>query len=617
MMRFSTFLRIVYERGNTAFLFLLVSLPTLAFPFFLVPIEMQKGIFAAILIGGGVFLYGLSLLFGWTTVKVPTNLSVSFLFALLLYLMVSGLIRTESAWQLFGHSFEIGTVGSFLLFSATFFIGSALTPQVIARGTYVWLAASAFAGCAALMAYAFMSTESFVTLVGEWPQLSFLMAAALLTSIVLFENVPERRIQYFLATAFFAALLVCFFHSAAAVALIVLLVAFIAYFSYRNRRLPLCASIAAFGIAIVLMVGVRTPLLQMPPDIRLSFFLNEMILAPAYISNTPQAMFGAGPGNFSELWEANRPYEFNQTPLWDRAFPEGYSTLGTIFVELGFVGALLFLLVPGAFIFYFFWEHKNLSAHSPGNGVYTALAFAILFLFVAAAIYTLHLLFFITIALALGASARLSTRGDIALSFRTLKAGRFFLGGAALLVGVFLIWIAGLQFLAARDYVQALAASEEQNFTEAAEKFMHAASLWPAPLYHRDASRALLEEAASSYPPESAEFKTLAAQAVTHADNAALYGLKDYWNWISKASIYVSLYSFGFVELEEETEIALGQARSLSPSRPEPLYLSSVFAFARGDRAEAVEYIDHALLLKPDYQDALAFKARMSDTIPQ
>lgn len=573
-------------------------LPVAFVPLLAAVIDIQKGVLAVI--GCGIVLGAFAFspsraLFSKEVLRSGVGL---ILIGLCLLASVSAVFSLESAWQLFGVGFEVGSVGFFFVLLLFFLFGARSGIAGAFYALTIWCSAVGIALALALGSYFFGARgESFFTLLGEWPHLSVALSLCLFFCALFLDEGRGSRALLHVGGIVLLVSNLLFFHVSAAIAFIVAAIAYAGVRYGETRRLTLYTFSISVLFLILLVFGMRTPALDMPPSVRMSLFLNEVVAAPVFMVGSPDVFFGVGPGQFSHAWEVVRPIEMNATPLWQDAFWKGYSTLGTFVVELGFFFILLFLALCIVLF------RALVAARSSEERILLGGA---LFCVAATVLYSISIPLLVLGIYLLGALAPTSEAPRY-MRARLLTAGLFVLGG------LFLIWVALLQLFASHMYMTGVVANEAGRLEDAHHSLTRAAVLWPSDLYAREAARALTEVAFQTSGEN--ERRALLAEAVTHSNESIAADPHNYWNWIARAGLLVSFVSAGYVEVSGDAEEALRQAYTLSPTRPEPLYLSAVYAHTAQKNEQALEYLAQALALKADYEPALLLKAELDGTL--
>lgn len=595
-----------------------IALPILIVPFSGVAPVFQKGILFAFLLGLALCALGIELLVARRSIRVPDP----FILQGLLLLVVAGasfLVSRAHILSLAGSSFEIGTVGSLLLFFAALAAGASLSARM-AGGLLHLFAGATLVTTAFSVAIIVLAPELFggATLVGSWMELSFLIAGALITAVT-FADTGESvglRVSYSVASAVLGACLILFFDTGAALASLVFVVCITAwrarlfFIDARRHALPWAGFICAFFITTLLLLGVRSPALHLEPIGRPSLRATELVAIPSILESRSRTLIGSGPGTFSETWDKYRPVEFNATPYWDATITSAYSTLLTFAVTFGILGLIAFFLIPAALVL------RAISVFARGitDGVHglklsalLASSAVALFFFAATLFYPAELTVFLVSALAAGLFVSLS-RGGEPTDYRPERVSFRILIAIVLVVsGVGFVWVATSQFVASVYHARGIA-QVPVDMREASSSFERAASIWPVSLYERDASRALFIEATGRVPKSAEDADAIRVQ-ITRALRLANYsvytGRGDLDMWLSRAFLYIQLVPDGPEGSAQEAKESLDRAQELAPTRPDVPYMRAALEMRQGNTALAREYLAQALALKPDYRNAL------------
>lgn len=584
----------------------LLLLPLLAVPFLAIDVELQKGMLAALLLGLGLLALGVTLAFNRVRPEVtPPGLSYAFV-PLLCVAAVSAVAHGAALSSYAGLGFETGTVGFFALLCATSLCASLLNRAHIRAALYVFIGGAFAASAAAWCSYA-LGRGAAPFLFSAWPHLTFLLGAALVLAAAFADSgVGRIRAAWTAITAALAMCVLLFFHRDAALAAAAALSLNALLVGILLRRVPYAELAAAAALSAALLFGTLTPL-ALPPDIRLTSGATAMAGRDVYLGAMPRLLIGAGPDRFSSVWELHRPTEFNQTPLWQTTFREGYSTFLTWLITLGWLGALAYVCAPLFVVVVALrvaWERGRDALAAP---LLPAVAL-ILFVFIGGALYTLSTGLWFAAAVAIGFCARLlSLRApallELGILARVLRAAVLVAVGAALLV------VPARQLWASVEHASGIEAFNASNVRGATAPLSRAASLWPASLYARDASRAQLEAVRleASAPAASVDAEAIKqgiARTRALADRAVALDPKDYAAYLSQGSILTSLVVAGASEMAQPAKDALANAAALSPSRPEIPYVEGVLSNALGDTVNARNYAQQSLALKGDYAPA-------------
>lgn len=596
-----------------AFLALCTALP-ISLPG--IPLELQKGIFAASASALFLLLTALAIAFHPSCIRLPRSALFLTLAPLLFVASVSALLSERSLWGLFGAGFEFGTWGSFLLFSIAVGAGALLAAGHRSVCARIYIDATALSVVAMLGVFALWGGASLAVLGDAWPLFSFAIAGALLLQAAtsdarLFGSRPLSTLTLLILLGGFF----FFFHLAAAISLLIgcSVCILLAYFFGGEQGARIQWHVLAV-LAVVLglaLTGVRDPIPTLLPDIRPTFSGTERVVASHFMSGNIRALFGVGPGEFVRVWEQYRPIALNSSPIAEETFSAGYNSVLTLLTEIGFLGVLAFFFPLCIVGFRLIQTRQRGGTGAVGVGHFEVmLASVCVFAYTSALLYQVPLLLLLLCGAFLGMHVRDTTGENVSVLTLPLLV-RSIVGILIFCAALFLLRVSIQQGVSLHAYTEGTEVFSIGQYSSAVESFERALGLWPLPLYYRDASRALLSSAlrdSDSSAPLSDVQKEDIGKAVTYSWSAIAYDPRDYWSWISRGSLLVSLVNRGFLEQAEDARESLMQAQSLAPSRPEAAYLLAVLALRQGDLSEARVHIERVFALSPGYADAVALQ---------
>ena len=144
-----------------------------------------------------------------------------------------------------------------------------------------------------------------------------------------------------------------------------------------------------FGAAfLIILAGFVVNAFRLTQDESRPLFLPTAAswsIAAENIKVPLQALFGVGPGNYTNAFTIGRPAGLNNTDIWNIRFSSASNYLLHLFTETGFVGLISFLL-----LIYFTVRHKNKSLGAIVSLIalavfsHNVLILAVLFLFLMA-----------------------------------------------------------------------------------------------------------------------------------------------------------------------------------------------------------------------------------------
>lgn len=602
---------------NVFSVFFLFPLGVALLPIFFIPgipvsADLQKGMLAAIVLGAALVAAALPLVL--SRMRPAVSFPPLALFALPLFgvVLLSAGMHGGIGRNFFGLGLEMGTGGSFMLFIAALMLGSLANRSHIRLFYQVYVSAVCILAVAAGCFVLFGSTQGALQFF-LWPQSSFALTAALVAAALLAD--ASQRWQRLLFGAA-ALLLLCacavFFHPAAVIAagaVLALGSILLSVAALRNRTtLPFVAALSALVLIGLFFSGFRGAV-TLPPDVRLTPAATYAVGSPVYFRTLAGALIGSGPDTFSVAWERNRPVQFNLTPLWNNTFREGFSTALTWLVMIGFLGVLFALWIPAAFL----WSASTMLLRGRGalhtDGLLAVSGALLCFVCIAAALYTVDLPLFLLCGVVFGFCARLLASKVPRTVSRPLAARAASAAGAAALGGL-VLFVAFYQFGGAYYHGAGIAAFENGNISGSKKLLAESTAFWPASPYLRDESRAALEVVrtqASAPGTGKEEIQKGIAETRRLADAAVAAAPNDFSAHVSEGSILITLVIAGVVELGPDAAASLKRAQALAPTRPDIPYLQAVLSHALGRDTDALSYAQQSLLLKPDYEPALAF----------
>ncbi len=604
-----------------------ITLPILIVPLTGIAPVFQKGILLAFLLGLTLCALGIELLITRRSIPVPDAFVLAGL-PLLVIAAISFFVSGTNIILLAGSSFEIGTVGSLLLFFAALVAGASLTVRICGRLLHLFVG-TILATTALSIAVMILAPELLggATLVGPWTELCFLIAAALIIAVTFADTEGEVRVRvsYKVVSAVLGACFVLFFDTSAALVSLVFVACITAwrfrlfFTDARRHAFPWAACICTIFIAVLLLLGVGSLALRLEPIGRPSFRATELVVIPSMLESRSRTLVGSGPATFSQVWDKYRPVEFNATAYWDATVTYGYSTLLTFAVTFGILGLLALLLIPTAF----FMRAVSLFARATADGVHGLRLSALLassalalFSWAATLLYPVELTLFLVSGLAMGLFVSLSREGEVVV-YRPERRGFMVLMAAGILAsGALFLWMSSGQFAAALYHARGIV-QVSVDIRAASSSLEKAATIWPIPMYERDASRALFVDARARVPTSAEDTEAIRLQitrALELADHSLYTNPDDLSATLSRAFLYIQLVPDGPLGSAQKAKESLERAHELAPTRPDVPYMRAALEMRLGNPDLAREYLKQALKLKPDYSNALEILQALEPT---
>ncbi len=325
-------------------------------------------------------------------------------------------------------------------------------------------------------------------------------------------------------------------------------------------------------------------------------------------------VFGIGPNRFGIAWSMYKPAIINSTQFWDVSFDTGSGLLPTFTATCGLVGILAWLAF---FIAFLLMGFKSVISGIKKSVNWEMMAFFVLslYLFISSFFYfTGPVIFLLAFSFA-GVFIALSTSSlskEIVISFLDDHRKSFF----SIMVLILLV-IASLgltftfleRFASVSYFGQSLSAS---TITTAESSINKALSLSSNDLYLRTYSQiyliklnTLAGKGGTLSNQDKTNLQASFDQAVGSAQLAASYDSQNYLNFQSLGSVYQTLGSLGVKDAYSKAIVAYQTASSLNPLNPGLKLAIAGVSFIDGKVADAKDYTNQALALKPDYVDAL------------
>lgn len=368
--------------------------------------------------------------------------------------------------------------------------------------------------------------------------------------------------------------------------------------------LALVCILRAFGF-----LSLEPPVQEVRPGLVASWALSSRVL----LNDGATLLFGVGPARFDVAWteRGGRPPLVNSGPLWNEDSTVAHDWIFTTAVEHGLpfvlilLVALAGLLITGVnYARRVLHEDPTYVATVAGAAVFAGLLF--LYPLESPVLFVGFLLLGVIGSPHLTASR--TARADLFLRLLLGSLALVLFAGAAIGTQAFL------------EYERSVTAVRIGDSLQAVEAMQSAAEYLPLPYYL--ASLSYLEQAAAdrilSSPGAEGEngagdIPALIESASAHAREA-----------LERETSFRILLTLGDAELRralmlQELDVwgavksSYEEARDLSPYHPLPHYLLSQMYFLKESYPEAAQAARDALLLKPEYEDALDLLARIEE----
>ena len=389
--------------------------------------------------------------------------------------------------------------------------------------------------------------------------------------------------------------------------------------------------IFAFGVIFTtLAIGVlghsyiptqHNPFISSFQEIRPSFRATMHAGLRLYDDSVSHALFGVGANRFSDVWALHRPPQINNSDLWRTDMMVGYGFIPSTAIVLG-VPFTLLLIILGVLGLGAVFEHRHLALERRELLYLTG---PILFFFFWLFVYVPHITVIVIGSLFFGCvygslMAPCKRGSDQLTPFENVSRVVLSLG----LVGIVIIfiWFSYTHLFALREAKKALDVriANEKNYSIQSDYLLSSISRAPIFdtlhslifLYEVEARTIIGRNPNSLSESEKMRASDIAGSAVATGNLLESIEPENYQSHIASG---VARTIAGLLTADQaHINNALGsfdKARLLAPSHPLPYFMKAQTRFFLGDRDRAMEDIERALHLKPNYQEAIELKKQL------
>ncbi|KND48810.1 MAG: Tfp pilus assembly protein PilF [Parcubacteria bacterium C7867-005] len=578
--------------------------------------------------------------------------------AIPLVYLASSFTSSMPAISLYGYSFETGTFGSILFFSALFGITAVAVKSVgeIMKGYTAILLSMSLVVLFALVKI-FSGGDAFVfgafsgvmgNPIGAWTDYATMFALVSIISLFGLEMLSLKRGQrvflYALLVLSVFLLAVINFSIAWKLLFMASLVA-IVYFMTVEKRFP--ASVE-MGAPVAKKSKFLAPIFVLV--VSLLFMLNPVISSNGSIGNTISNYFGvsnadvrpsisstmsvakevlkkdlilgSGPNTFDQDWLLYKPQEINSTSFWNTPFPYGVGFLPTQVATTGLLGTLVWLAF---FVLYVLLGAKAIKKGSENKNerfvVITSFVSS-LFLWISVFLYMPSLVVltmaFILSGIFVASSVITGVVGQYEISFSKYVSLNFI---TVLLMIVLGIGAAAMGFVSLQKVIslshfqKALVLSNTSGVSkdDVVTELGKASSLSEQDIHFGALSQiefARAQEAlanTTNTPEQNRQaFEQAMSKSIAGAQAATNLNPGNYRNWIALGSIYEALVPapLSVDGAYESAKNAFEEARKRNPLGPEVPLLLAKLELDKGNISGARLHIKDSLEKKADFADA-------------
>jgi len=355
-------------------------------------------------------------------------------------------------------------------------------------------------------------------------------------------------------------------------------------------------------------------------EVRPSFSANADIARGVY---SEQLLFGVGPNQYQSAWREHKDVTINETVFWNTDFVTGSGYIPTLFVTLGLLGGLLYVLFT---LWYFWFGVRTLlrSTSTDSFWYYAGLLSFVgsVFLWGMSYVYvpsaTVLLIAAFLTGLTFVARSGLLPESSVTIPLVT-NHKRGFVVMALVIVSImgsiFVLYTVGEQYVAQSSFNKTQqSAADLATIDQAA---MRAYDLYPNHQFLGVRAQAALLEMnrllGVNDPTEADQqrFVEVAEQALLFTNSAIAASPHNPEYRLLQAFIFNNYAIAGIEEANERTQSALTEAVNLDPKNPSYALAEAQMAFARGDVESVRTAIGKALALKNNFTQALSLLSEL------
>ncbi|GMQ95504.1 MAG: hypothetical protein BMS9Abin13_621 [Patescibacteria group bacterium] len=628
-------------------LFIAFLIPLFFLPIFNISTNVSKGVLLSTVVTIVFFLWLIARLKDGRFV-LPKSLVLGALGVVSIVFLISSIFSEAPAVSLVGLGFEIGTFSSILIFSLLTFLSAIFfqSKKSIFSLYGVLFLSALVVFLFQVLRFVFLSfglplsgvfSNLPLNLVGKWTDLAVFFGLTLVLSLVTLDlvelNKKTRRILYGILVISLLMLAAVNFALSWFIVGIFSLIIFVYALSFgkggggntpSERKIP----IASFSVLLVslffilasgLVSGFIFSLLNISPETLHPSWTQTFEVAKGALTENP--VLGSGPNRFASQWLLFKPEGINNSTIWNIDFSAGAGLIPSFVVTTGALGLLAWLLFFAVFLYRGFMSVFSVRLVPIQHYILLSSFLSATYLWAFTVLYVPNIAIITLAFLMTGVFVAALAEGKLIknYNFSFLEDPRVSFVSVLVLILLIMSSAAGGYFLFQKffsvGYFQRsiVAFNVEGNLDKAERSMISALRLDRNDLYYRnfaDMNIARLREVMSrsgvSEETTKAQFRSIAEIAVQNALLAVEEDNTNYLNFVSLARVYEFLIPFGASEeLYENAKQSYEKALSLNPRSPALRLSQARLEVARGDSAEAKNYIAQALNDKNNYTEAI------------
>jgi tetratricopeptide (TPR) repeat protein len=363
-------------------------------------------------------------------------------------------------------------------------------------------------------------------------------------------------------------------------------------------------------------------------EVRPSFSATFDVMRQTYADN---AILGAGPNRFAEVWNLYKDLEINNTVFWNTAFSAGAGYVPTWFITSGVAGGLAWLLFIGLFLVRGVRMLLTNAANDTfwffiGSVSFVASTYIWILSFAYVPGPTVLILGAVTTGVMVLASYELAPTTSRKFNFLSNSRTGFVLIAtvmAFIISSLFVGYAAVQQFKAAYQFSTLLSGITQNDSATVAlvsARIANAYDLHATDLYARTLASYQLTNVTNLFAltdptaEQEQQFQSAIANALNASAEAIAQKPTDARNWQVLGDIYASLTVLRIEGSKERAFESYAKAEALDPRNPYYVLQKAYMENRDGNTDEARRLAIMSLELKPNYTDALNLLTQLDIT---
>lgn len=324
----------------------------------------------------------------------------------------------------------------------------------------------------------------------------------------------------------------------------------------------------------------------------------------AWRANTKNMLIGTGTETFAFAFYQYRPAGHNMTSEWDFLYNKAHNEYLNYLATTGIFGLGAYLLLIGSYIFLFItWVLKGKSEQKLlPIALFAGWVSILVTNFFGFSVVIVQIFFFLFPGLIVTLTQDISYRH---IDLKALGSKNQILRWTIAVATVILLVMLCRYWQADTLYSAGYREARANQFAQAQQSVTHALSLNPGePVFHDEMATTLASLAMAAFDAKNATLAaSLAKQSLAQNDMAIRTSPKNVNFWKTRTKLYYTFSGFD-PQLNSAAIGALESAQAISPNDPKIVYNLAILYGRQGNNDRAVELLNQAKTLKPNYRDA-------------